>query len=318
MAFDPETPAHIIEDAARLALLEALVSQGYHFITPTPETHRLVIRKRRPRQARDLRDVLGWSLPFARDVLDAAVFELMRQGGLITGRGRRLKSTVRVSSLHDGLFLHSAFPTDDEDAVFFGPDSYRFADFLRAELSGQAPVGRLVEIGAGSGVGAIVAAQTCGADDIVLTDVNPQALRLAAVNAGFARLSVATMRTSGLDGVEPGLDLIVANPPYIADRHGSLYQHGGDLHGAQQALDWAEAAAERLAAGGRFMLYTGAPIVGGEDIVRTRLEALAERTGMTLRYRELDPDVFGAELSRPAYAEVERIAAVGAVLTRPG
>jgi hypothetical protein len=31
---------------------------------------------------------------------------------------------------------------------------------------------------------------------------------------------------------------------------------------------------------------------------------------MHARYEELDPDVFGDELDRPAYAAVERIAAV--------
>jgi hypothetical protein len=34
-------------------------------------------------------------------------------------------------------------------------------------------------------------------------------------------------------------------------------------------------------------------------------------------YRELDPDVFGEDLDEPAYAQVERIALVGAVIVRP-
>jgi hypothetical protein len=35
-----------------------------------------------------------------------------------------------------------------------------------------------------------------------------------------------------------------------------------------------------------------------------------------LRYRELDPDIFGEELEKQAYADVERIAAVAAIATK--
>ncbi|MGH8462790.1 MAG: SAM-dependent methyltransferase, partial [Pseudomonas sp.] len=34
------------------------------------------------------------------------------------------------------------------------------------------------------------------------------------------------------------------------------------------------------------------------------------------RYRELDPDVFGEQLSEPGYQQVERIAAVTLTVTR--
>jgi hypothetical protein len=56
---------------------------------------------------------------------------------------------------------------------------------------------------------------------------------------------------------------------------------------------------------------------GGRDELREALESLSGEAGCALAYRELDPDVFGEELENPAYADVERIAVVGAVLTRP-
>jgi hypothetical protein len=66
------------------------------------------------------------------------------------------------------------------------------------------------------------------------------------------------------------------------------------------------------------LLYTGSPIVGGEDRLLTALSDAADEAGGTLRYDELDPDIFGEELDQPVYraAEVERIAAVGAVLRK--
>jgi len=52
------------EQLAIQQLLAALEARRYHFITPTPTTHARVIARRS--EARDLRDVFGWSLPFAR------------------------------------------------------------------------------------------------------------------------------------------------------------------------------------------------------------------------------------------------------------
>ena len=88
------------------------------------------------------------------------------------------------------------------------------------------------------------------------------------------------------------------------------------MHGAALSLDWALAAAGRLAAGGRLLLYTGSAIVGGEDRLEAALRARLPALGCTLRYAELDPDIFGEQLDEPGYEDVERIAAVGAVIVR--
>jgi hypothetical protein len=62
------------------------------------------------------------------------------------------------------------------------------------------------------------------------------------------------------------------------------------------------------------LLYTGAAIVDGRDGLRDSLVEALPRFGCTLRYEEIDPDVFGEELEEPAYRDVERIAAIGAVI----
>ena len=49
---------------------------------------------------------------------------------------------------------------------------------------------------------------------------------------------------------------------------------------------------------------------------RDLLERELPRRDAALRYRVLDVDIFGEELEQPPYADVERIAAVGAVITR--
>ena len=44
---------------------------------------------------------------------------------------------------------------------------------------------------------------------------------------------------------------------------------------------------------------------------------MAREKSAKVHYEEIDPDVFGEELENPAYAEVERIAAVVLTLTMP-
>ena len=269
--------------------------------------------------AADLRDALGWSLPFRDNDLDREVVAALAAADALEQDTDGLcKSRYRVSSVGEDLFLHSAYPTQAEDAVFFGPDSYRFAALLRRELANLPPrrEGRLVDIGAGAGVGAIVAAKLCPHLRTTMTDINPKALFLASVNARAAGVEADFVLGEGLAGVTEPIDLAIANPPYIVDDAGRDYRDGGDMHGGEVALQMAEAAVERLARTGRMILYTGGSIVAGRDPLHDALRQLADGAGCDLRYDEIDPDVFGEELTKPAYHDVERIAVVAAVLAR--
>jgi methylase of polypeptide subunit release factors len=229
-----------------------------------------------------------------------------------------MKSRLRVSSLDDLLFLHSAYPTDDPDSVFFGPDSYRFATLVRRELAHAPPAAgaRLVDIGAGAGVGALVAGRLHPDVKLVLTDVNEKALDLARVNAASAGLAPAIVLCPLLDKAEGSFDLALANPPYIIDPDGRDYRDGGDMHGARIAYEMVAAALDRLAPAGRMILYTGSAIVDGEDVLLGALRDLVQSHDCSMRYEEIDPDVFGEELDKPEYREVERIAVVNAIIQK--
>jgi len=306
------------DTSALLDLLRLLERRGYRFVTPTPASHARVVARAERKEPRDATCMLGWSLPF-RDGLDPEVEELLRAAGAVDRHDEhRWRSTVRVSSLHDRLFLHSAYPTEAEDAVFFGPDSYRFADLIRAELiADPLEVGaRVLDIGTGSGVGGVVTALATDEAQVTMTDINPAALRLARVNAAAAGITPLLVESADLTAIVHPIDLATANPPYIVDNSERAYRHGGGMHGCQVALDMARMAVERLAPGGRLILYTGSAIVDGGDPLHAALATLASEAESALRYRELDPDVFGEELSGPAYADVDRIALVAAVVTR--
>jgi methylase of polypeptide subunit release factors len=304
------------DEEAALRLLQALDAVAYGFVTVTPETHKRVLARPEMARARDLRGVFGWSLEFDEALLPPGLFALLQEANLIEPCDGAWKSKVRASTIAGRLFLHSAFPTVEDDSVFLGPDTLRFADFLRAELAGSGAVRRIVDIGAGAGVGGIVAAACLPGAAIELVDLNEKALRFARVNAAHAGVAAAIYVSDGVAAVPAGFDLAIANPPFIVDEDGPAYRHGGGNRGAGLSLDWALGAAQKLARGGRILLYTGSAIVGGRDALREALETGLPPRGCSLSYREIDPDIFGEELEKPAYREVERIAAVGAVIVK--
>lgn len=301
-------------DQALLQLGRALRKAGYSFVTPTPETIRRVNARPGNQAARDLRGVFGWSRPFDQGVLPGALLAMLERAGaleqveaLATGDSgpARFRSRVRFSSLAGQLFVHSAYPTTAADAVFFGPDTYRYAGLL---LRSVERAGRAADVGCGSGAGGIVLAKR--ARKVVLSDVNPLALRYARVNAALAQVEdqIEIVQSDVLRAVEGALDLVVSNPPYLADDRGRVYRDGGGPRGIDLSVRIASEALSRLAPGGRLLLYTAAPIEDGRDPLREALEPLLARASFT--YTELDPDVFGEELDRSAYASADRIAVV--------
>jgi len=315
------TPATMRLDeaqAALVALLRRLEGLGYRFTTITSGSHGRVVDRRPGALARDLRDLLGWSLPAPPGSLDEEVIALLDRAGMLRTEDGLLKSAVRVSSVDGRLFLHSAWPTREKDSVFLGPDSYRFVRFL-GQAFPRTPPRRIIDIGAGAGVGAISAAALAPRARIQMTEINPAAARLAAVNAAAAGVEAECVEAPGVEGVARGFDLAIANPPFMAGSSGRTYSAGGGRCGEQISLDWARAALERMAPGGRLIMYTASAIAeGGEDRLRTALDGIARDRQATLDYDEIDPDIFGQVLSMESYRRVERIAAVGVVLRRPG
>jgi precorrin-6B methylase 2 len=304
------------QDEVLLALLAWLRSLDYRFVPPTPETHRRVVARPDKACAGDLRDIFGWSRPFARELVPGELCSRLEMAGMVRAVDGQLRSEIRVASFGDSLLLHSAYPTDQKASVFLGPDSYRFVRFLNRALADAPRVRTLVDVGAGSGVGAIMAARHVPGARLLLTDVNPVALRFARLNARHNGVAIETLEGSGVEPVDGDIDLAIANPPFIVDSSSRAYRDGGAMHGAELSLGWALDAAAKLAPGGRVLLYTGSAIIGGEDRLAAALAERLPALGCTLDYAELDPDIFGEQLDAPGYEDVERIAAVGAVIVR--
>ncbi|MCY1139759.1 class I SAM-dependent methyltransferase [Actinoplanes sp. Pm04-4] len=305
-------------DQALLELGETLKQDGYCFTTTTPATHERVNRRTGNAVARSKRDVFGWSRPFVPGLLPAPIIDLLRAADAVDTSGELWRSRVRFSSYDGELFVHSAFPTDAPDSVFFGPDTYRMADAAAACASSR-PVRRAVDIGCGTGAGAITVAKRAPGAEVLAVDINDNALRYARINAALAgvRGRVLPCPSNLLDDVDGSFDLIVSNPPFMVDPAGRTYRDGGGPEGSDLSLRIIDVAAQRLAPGGSLVLFSGCGIVDGHDPLR---EAAAERlsgTDLTWSYREVDPDVYDEELDGPAYDRAERIAVVLLSATRP-
>jgi release factor glutamine methyltransferase len=147
---------------------------------------------------------------------------------------------------------------------------------------------RVVDVGTGSGCLAVTLALELSGVDVLATDISEPALAVAQRNA--TRLGAAgTVRfvcTSLLEGVAPGIDLIVSNPPYVPEAYRSGlssevrdYEPAEAVFGGRDGFDLIRAlleqSAARLARGGWLLMEFGA---GQDDEVRAVLAEYPQLT----------------------------------------
>ena len=304
---------HAINNQHQLGLLLAYLQiQDYRFITISPASHEKVNSRPGNAMANDLVGVFGWNRPFSFEIVDDFIFDLIQSADIAIRVENGWKSQFRVSSINQRLFLHSAHPTLNDDAVFFGPDTYRFANAIQHYLfSNQQPIHRAVDIGTGSGAGAVLLALALPESEVIAVDINDDALCLARINIEAADIrNIMLIKSNLLSNVEGNFDLMIANPPYLVDKSERAYRHGGGQLGAALSLDIVDAAIARLNPGGVLLLYTGVAIVNGHDAFLAEVTVKLTFAGFSFEYTEIDPDIFGEELTSEAYIDTDRIAAV--------
>jgi methylase of polypeptide subunit release factors len=300
-------------DNALVELGRLLELEGYRFVPVTPATHASVNARPENALANGLDGVFGWSRRFHPDLLPQRMLDLLDEADAIEVEGNVLRSRVRFATLDGMLFVHSAFPTTAPDSVFFGPDTYRFAAMLRRLPFALGA--RVLDIGAGSGAGGLTLSRRAGGRImLLLSDVNQRALRYAEINAAINRCrEIQIVLSDVLDGVDGQFDLIVANPPYMIDPGGPAYRDGG-ADGIGLALRIVCDSLPRLTRNGTLALYTGTAIRAGRDAFRDEVAPMIATAGFEAQYDEIDPDLFGEELDKLHYADVERIAAVSLIV----
>jgi SAM-dependent methyltransferase len=298
---------------AILQIGRALKASSYSFVAPTPLTYGRVLSRPRPSQGDPLIQAFGWNRPFRLEQLEAPYRQWLSAGGLLARAGEEYRSSVRFSTARDLLFAHSCYPTVAPDAVFFGPDTYRFMRAIRW-LTDSTPTfcpKTIIDVGAGSGAGGIFAASVFPTSTrTILGDINPKALGFAQVNANLNNRIVEVCQSDVLAGIEAKADLIISNPPYLVDASARAYRHGGGDWGCALGARIVKEALGKLSPAGRLLLYTGAPIVNGVDMFLKAAEPILAERVRKYGYEEQDPDVFGEELEQAPYNVADRIATV--------
>lgn len=95
------------------------------------------------------------------------------------------------------------------------PDTETLVEWALALLPhGSAP--RVADLGTGSGAIALAIKSRRADANVLATDASPGALAVAAANANALGLDVELRRADWLAGIAGPFDLIVSNPPYIA------------------------------------------------------------------------------------------------------
>jgi len=303
------------QQQALLYLLNFLKQQDYQFTAITPLSHQRILDRKQNDVNKEitLKDIFGWNLGFKKTDLDPALFSILEEHQLLKIQENLYLSQVRVASLNNALFIHSAFPTIEQDAVFFGPDTYRFAYHLKQYLASRSdPLKRAVELCCGTSAAAIsIAKYFPDYDELIVADLNPKALLYSQINIDFAGLKkIHPVQSDLFANLQGQFDLIFANPPYLIDPHQRQYRHGGDeLDGNALSFRIIKEGIQHLNPRGCIFLYTGVTVTqDGNRFVEHLENLMRQYKNISWSYEEIDPDIFGEELEQPAYQHVDRIA----------
>lgn len=150
----------------------------------------------------------------------------------------------------------------------------------------QAPL--VVDVGTGSGCVAVSVALECPQARVVATDISADALAIAQGNAtALGATRIEFRRGSLLAGLDAAPDLIVSNPPYVAEADRPTlppdvvgFEPGAALFGGLDGLDvirdLVEVAGTSLAPGGALLMEIGA----GQAPAVTRLVHATRRLSL--------------------------------------
>ncbi|KAB7847724.1 DUF7059 domain-containing protein [Streptomyces mobaraensis] len=134
-----------------------------------------------------------------------------------------------------------------------------------AGITVRTPVGSALDLGTGSGIQALHAAQHAGR--VTATDLNPRALRFARLTLALSGAPEADLRQGSLFEPVAGetYDLIVSNPPFVISPGARLTYRDGGMGGDDLCRTLVSQAADRLNDGGYCQLLANWQHVEGED-----------------------------------------------------
>ncbi|MFC9931207.1 methyltransferase [Streptomyces sp. NPDC127190] len=135
-----------------------------------------------------------------------------------------------------------------------------------AGITVRTPVASALDLGTGSGIQALHAAQH--ATRVTATDVNPRALHITALTLALSGAPAAELREGSLFAPvrdDETFDLIVSNPPFVISPGARLTYRDGGMGGDDLCRSLVQQAGERLNEGGFAQFLANWQHVAGED-----------------------------------------------------
>ncbi|MEE6269592.1 methyltransferase [Streptomyces diastatochromogenes] len=134
-----------------------------------------------------------------------------------------------------------------------------------AGITVRRPVAKALDLGTGSGIQALHAAQH--ATQVTATDLNPRALRITALTLALSGARPADLREGSLfaPAGEETYDLIVSNPPFVISPGARLTYRDGGMGGDDLCRTLVQQAAAHLDDGGYCQLLANWQHVEGEE-----------------------------------------------------
>ena len=149
---------------------------------------------------------------------------------------------INVNVLGEALILETR-------AGLFSPEHADRGTMAMLSTLDLQPGMQVMDLGCGCGIVGIAAAKKCGAENIVMSDLDPNAVETARENADANGVhGVKIVLSDGFDSVEEaGFDLILSNPPYQTDfavakkfieKGFNRLKIGGKMVMVTKRLDW--------------------------------------------------------------------------------
>ncbi|MET9448023.1 class I SAM-dependent methyltransferase [Streptomyces cinerochromogenes] len=135
-----------------------------------------------------------------------------------------------------------------------------------AGITVRTPVASALDLGTGSGIQALHAAQH--ATRVTATDLNPRALHITALTLALSGAPAADLREGSLFAPvrdDETFDLIVSNPPFVISPRARLTYRDGGMGGDDLCRSLVQEAGERLNEGGFAQFLANWQHVAGED-----------------------------------------------------
>ncbi|MFD8257670.1 methyltransferase [Streptomyces griseoluteus] len=197
----------------------------------------------------------GWLKPVGGDEL-AATVDVRPYGGPDG------EDWFIVSDLGCAVGGAGGIGSRDEDVVL----GVGGASTTLAGITVRSPVAAALDLGTGSGIQALHAAQH--ATRVTATDLNPRALHITALTLALSGAPAASLREGSL--FEPvkddeTFDLIVSNPPFVISPGARLTYRDGGMSGDDLCRSLVQQAGDRLNEGGFAQFLANWQHVEGED-----------------------------------------------------